>query len=731
MRRRARHLLQRLRSVTLGEALQSLQMRVVRRARWQIARRRDARRPTWLERPPPSGRWCLPEAPAPRVPDDEPWLDELAGRHLDHRFDLLGSGWVRVEHGMACAGLEGRRFPSAAPVQADADGAWLAHRVTPANLPEAQRVWRLIDDPDYTPIDWQLDFRSGYRWSELSWYGDIPRRGPEGSDVKVPWELGRMQHLPLLARAAAAARYDRPGLQPPERYLSEFRCQVLDFIATNPPRFGVQWACAMDVALRAVSWITAWDLFLAAGLAVDDAFDTLLRRSLCEHARHIVENLEGSNTHRGNHYLADVTGLLFIGASLPRDPEVDVWLAFAAQELPREILLQFHPDGGNTEASVAYHRLSGEMAVHGSALLLGLPEEKRRALEDYDARLHRGRFPLTPAPASLRVRAGDAPPSPLGDEHVERLQRSLEFLADVTKPDGRIPQIGDNDSGRLLKLRPALRAGIGPGEPWEEDLDARHLLAAGAGLFPRADFEAGGRGFQIETSQISRLARGARLRPTREASAARLDMGAAARRLEASLPERFGSVELVLPAPGPSLREGIALFAYPDFGLYLFRSPRLYLAVRCGGASHRSNSHAHADQLAVELTIDGEDRIADPGSYVYTPLPEQRNLYRSAAAHFVPHVPGREPVDLSRGLFWFLDETSPECLHFGPEGFVGRHRGYGVPVVREVRVEEDRVIVRDGFTEASDLGLEPPGVSRPVPWSPGYGRRRGPDGGAV
>src|SRR5215469_1917719 len=31
----------------------------------------------------------------------------LTRNYLGHRFDLLGSGWVQVKHGMRCAGLEG------------------------------------------------------------------------------------------------------------------------------------------------------------------------------------------------------------------------------------------------------------------------------------------------------------------------------------------------------------------------------------------------------------------------------------------------------------------------------------------------------------------------------------------------------------------------------------------------------------------------------------------------
>ena len=58
---------------------------------------------------------------------------------------------------------------------------------------------------DYEPIDWQLDFKSGYRWSDWTWYRVIRCGNIRGADVKVPWELGRLQHLPQLALAATVA----------------------------------------------------------------------------------------------------------------------------------------------------------------------------------------------------------------------------------------------------------------------------------------------------------------------------------------------------------------------------------------------------------------------------------------------------------------------------------------------------------------------------------------------
>ena len=47
---------------------------------------------------------------------------------------------------------------------------------------------------------WNLDFVSGKQWPEVE-SGGIVLVSPDGSDVKVPWELSRLQFLPLLARA--------------------------------------------------------------------------------------------------------------------------------------------------------------------------------------------------------------------------------------------------------------------------------------------------------------------------------------------------------------------------------------------------------------------------------------------------------------------------------------------------------------------------------------------------
>ncbi len=582
-----------------------------------------------------------------------PSLASWCAHYLRHEFDLLGSGWKRV--------------------RIERDARALRAQVNPGNAARAAELFGMLD-ADYAPIDWQLDFKSRFRWREADWHRDVRYGDVAGVDVKVPWELARMQHLPQLALAAAA------GLVPPAQAVREFRNQALDFIAANPPGWGVNWCNAMEVAIRVSNWLIARDLFLAAGFSFDAAFDAVLRASALDHGRHVAANLEWHPRYRGNHYLADVAGLVFCGAYLEGD-EADGWLAFGIRELEAETARQFNRDGSGFEASTCYHRLSGEIVSFATAAALALPPARLKRL----ARL--SRRSICPQ-HGLHARPLDSAGTPFRSAHFETLRRVALFTLAATKPGGRVVQVGDNDSGRFAKLAWAERGGE------EDHLDHRHLAAAihalpggsGAeGLPPRAT----GMGWEEALREVG-LAEGADTR----------------RRLLAR---------------GPGLTRNLVCAAFPDFGLYVLRSDRLWLSVRCGEACIEPlGAHAHNDQLAIELVLDGEEIVRDPGSFVYTPAPALRNAYRSAAAHDVPRIAGREPASLEDGLFQLRGRTGARCLHFSARGFVGGHRGYGAPVWRVVSLTDDALSVEDrSFAGALDERFAPP------PFSPGYGLREG------
>jgi hypothetical protein len=682
--------------------------RAVRDAR---ARRRDTQRCTFAPASALGAGTLARHVDWPDAAPEPQLYRRLAAHYLAHRFDILGSGWEAVCHGMTCRGLEGQVYAAGAPVQADAAGAWLKGRINPPNLDAAQAIWRLVDH-GYRPIDWQLDFKSGYRWSERDWYKDSPIAPLPGVDIKVPWELARMHHLAHLAHAWRYAGEGEPGFEQPERYRREFCNQVLDFMASNPPGFGVNWSCAMDVGIRVVNWLVAFDLFRASGAQFEPEFEQRLALGVHEHAAHIFANLEWHERYRGNHYLANIAGLLFAAAWLPPSSTTEEWLAFAARELVTETGYQFNADGSCFEASTAYHRLSAEMVAYATALALGLSAK---------GRLPAGLFP---------------------DWYWQRLAKMAEFSIDVTRPDGNICQIGDNDSGRLLKLYPVYQSltvaqarrryanlsgytGLPDESEYllERHLDHRHVVAAIDAFFGRPGFAQFAAGNEFETALLCTLAGGSAL-ATDDSATPAAGVATTAQLAETDRPEHAADSKrhefAVQDVQKEDIRTGLQYRAYPDFGLYIYRSSRLYLAVRCGPIGLRGlGAHAHNDALSIELWLDGAPLAIDPGAYVYTPLPEKRNAFRSASAHFCPRVDGAEPGDLSKGLFILGDEAGATCLQADRYGFLGRYRVAGGWIYRRIDIRADKVELTDWVT-ARGARLAQAGSGMPV-WSDGYG----------
>ena len=157
--------------------------------------------------------------------------------------------------------------------------------------------------------------------------------------------------------------------------------------------------------------------------------------------------------------------------------------------------------------------------------------------------------------------------------------------------------------------------------------------------------------------------------------------------------------EFRIRSDGKILKDNLRIYAYPDFGLYLYRSPCFYLAIRCGSIGQKGNGgHAHNDQLGIELTLDGEDLIRDPGTYVYTCLPDRRNQFRSTLAHFVPQWHGQEQNSFltgQEGLFSLQGKKPGECLHFSATGFVGRHDGFERPMYRVICIGIESISIWD------------------------------------
>jgi hypothetical protein len=509
--------------------------------------------------------------------------------YFGHQFDLLGSGWREWGYAGEASGVEGHSYRHNLPTpETMALADWLALTLPQAYIAYSQKLLATLP-PDYSLLDWQKDIKSGFRWDSRAWYKNIRYGLASGADIKVPWELGRMQHLPQLAV------WYRANTPQGERIVHEFCHEIIDFVAMNPPGFGVQWASTMDVAIRVANWLIAYDILKNSGAEFTAHFVDFFAQSVYAHGRHIVGNLEYSDTEAGNHYLSDIGGLLFVAAYLARTAETDVWLAFAVQELICESERQFYAEGSNFEGSTSYHRLTTEMVSYATALVLGLPADKMDALRVYDHTRYRIR-PTLQAPPLPLYRMGNGRESPFPAWYWEKLARMADFIRHTTRPDGLAVQIGDNDSGRFTFVSP-------------------------------------------QTTQIA-------------------------------LPT----------SPTPELH------AYPEFGLFVYQCTRYYLCIRCGGKIHGNRGHCHNDQLSFELAVGDVPFVVDPGTYLYSALPERRNQFRATASHNTISVPGREQSELGhgvRGLFKLYGNPQARVREVTPCRFVASHCGFGEEIRRE------------------------------------------------
>lgn len=603
--------------------------------------------------------------------------DHLAKNYLAHRFDLLGSGWTHVHLGLQAAGLEGQVFQAAGSAVIDPQGNWLKSQIPLPYLSRAKKLWQMVS-PNYQPLDWQIDFKSGYRWSAQEWHQQVSITPQRGADIKVPWELARGHHLPQLAMAYAGRPFPALAL--------EFCDQVLDFIVQNPPRFGVNWRCSMDIGIRAVNWIIAFDIFQAANFKFSPEFLRVFAQSLFAHGQYIWNHLEWHPVVRGNHYLANMAGLIFISARLRPTPEIDRWLKFSLLAWQGEIRRQFLPDGANFEGSTSYHRLSAEMVAYVAGIVSSLEPSRR------DPALHL-------------------------ESIYPRLMKMAEFTQRMTKNSGRIGQIGDNDSGRFLKLDSGVYQ---LPEGREEFLDHRPLVSLINGFVHRREWDAfaGVQTFArrwLESKQIQYVSR------TIESSTLNVKPQITWESLQLKFqgcPESSRQTKTFSWPQKLDLSQ-MSIYSFPNFGAYVLRADSFCLIVRCGSTIwDGSGGHLHNDQLSCELEIAGRDIISDPGTYLYTPIPELRNLYRSTKAHFTPTLKNEEQADLNQGLFALTGRARAECLIFEPTRFAGWHRALSQPIYRLIEISAIDLKIQDFTTGPKPLIVELPTLE----FSNGYGQ---------
>ncbi|WP_373059166.1 heparinase II/III family protein, partial [Gemmatimonas sp.] len=310
-----------------------------------------------------------------------------------------------------------------------------AQRIIGGKLPVLGHGWITVGSPprwNREPLA-SLDTPLGH-WSTIN-YLDRSVAG----DHKVLWEFNRHQHLVTLAQAWQYSH--APEL------LSTIQLHFESWLRDNPPRQGANWASSLEVAYRAISW--CWTFRLLSGLeSYAVPFEPILANELLAsinaHGRHIARYLStwfSPNTH----LTGEALGLLYLGVCFPALTDAAKWRALGSEILEAEVDKQVRADGVYFEQATQYHRYTAEIYLHYLLLMRSRGES-------------------------------------VSNKVATALHRLFDVLLALSRADGSMSLLGDDDGGRLLQLDDRVPH------------DLRSLLGIGAVVLERSDLAWAGRG---------------------------------------------------------------------------------------------------------------------------------------------------------------------------------------------------------------------------------------------
>jgi hypothetical protein len=490
---------------------------------------------------------------------------------------------------------------------------------------ECTFIWDLSDDPDikreapkihdtfkifgypveFHDINWHKDYVSGFvyprdRFDKII----ISRWYDKGIDIKFPWELSRFYFAVPLAQNYFITK--------DVRYYNRFKELVEDWIENNPFLFGVNWHCTMEVAIRAINWIIAVNL-MKDKFVNDEVFYRLLLDSLVKHANYIYSFPEFKHNGLGNnHLIADYCGLLFLSTTLKNHPQSKVWLETSVAGLCKCMDTQVNDDGTSFEGSIPYHRLVLEMFAYTAIL--------------------------------CRTMEIDLP-----ERYYTKLFKMFEFTAAYVDHNGNAPQIGDNDSGRIIIFHES------------DEHDHSYLVSIGKHLFNQT----------LYTQCLKRNCKISNWLP--KVSKIIVDKN--------SLVANSWS------------QEGY----FPKGGYYFLKNKNMLISVIVMDKTTRERKgHIHLDIGSITLSYKGNPFIIDPGTFSYTRNQTDRLKYISDTSHNISAVKNEkfEHSHIS-GYFGIEVNNRIEILELGNNSISFEHDYYGIPVNRRINLKGKSLYIND------------------------------------
>lgn len=439
-----------------------------------------------------------------------------------------------------------------------------------------------------TPVDWQRDPIAGRSAPLIHWSGVRYLDSEVVGDHKVTWEVNRHQWLIHLGQAWQ--------LSGDSRYAEGAAALLASWLESNPPKRGINWCSSLENAFRVQSWIHGLRLFAGApGISIPLREEIL--RSAVLQLRHIEHNLStwfSPNTHLTGEALA----LLAAGCAWPEVGDAARWRALGWSILMRELWKQVLDDGVYFERAAWYQAYTLDFYVQA----------------------------MQWAPLAGEVLPRDA---------FERIRLAACALRAITRPDGTVARLGDDDGGHALPYSVAPHGNLSA-TLWR----AAHAIGDGSVVPPD---------------------------PTTRSSLLWLEGVAAFDALAAVSPDESARQSGALRTGGWVTLVERGARAAEDHWMCFDAGP--HGAMSC--------AHSHADALSFDLTVAGVPLIIDPGTGAYSGA--ERTRLRATASHNTLTV---DDVDSSvqKGAFSWKSVACTRlegfCASKGATWTTASHDGY-------------------------------------------------------
>ena len=429
------------------------------------------------------------------------------------------------------------------------------------------------------------------------------------ADVKVPYEASRLQHL------------QKQNLISSADITKELESTALIIKVDKFPL--IYWNSPMDVGIRLINLIIHRQ-FLAhksnRSIIFDDSEESL-DAYISQNYQYVKDNLENEGNVVGNHYLIELSAMLFYLSNYETKNSV-ADTEFVIQELKNEIARQFNDEGTNFEGSTHYAAFVTEALI-----LCRLSIQELNQNSDLLTSLNR------------------------------LILLNKKFLSLLINDD-ELSQIGDNDSRRIfyfafeeekpLKLSWLIKM-IESLEINEKLIISDHIFEVSEEIPILKDYK------HVKHSEIKVFSK------------------------------------------------DYEAYAYPGFGIFIWRNDSEYLSIRCGPVGQNGvGGHSHYDQLSIECFTDNKWIARDPGTGTYTDDITIRNKFKSLEYHWGPNINIKFKKEDEFDCFKLNNMSDGNVLTFNKESFFGVAEFNGNKIYRKMELNGGVLSIED-FSKLQNL----------------------------